>query len=153
MSVEPQRKWTAEEYLAFERQSEIRHEYFDGEVFAMSGASRAHNRISWNLTVALDPQLEGGSCEGFATDMRVYIPATERFTYPDLIVTCGDPELADAELDTLLNPTLIIEILSKGTEDYDRGRKLFDYRSVARDDPAGRPEPGPRRAARQPGRR
>lgn len=130
MSAEPQRKLSGEEYLAFERQSEVRHEYVDGEIFAMSGASRVHNRISWNLTVALDPQLESRGCEGFAGDMRVHIPATGRYTYPDVVVVCGEPEFEDDELDTLLNPTLIIEILSPSTEDHDRGRKLFDYRSI-----------------------
>ncbi len=130
MSAEPQRHWTVEEYLAFERQSETKHEYLDGEIFAMSGASRVHNRISWNITVALDPQLESQECEGFAADMRVHIPATERYTYPDIVVVCGEPQFEDAELDTLLNPTLIIEILSPSTEDHDRGRKLFDYRSI-----------------------
>ncbi len=129
MSAEPQRKWTAEEYLAFERGSEIKHEFIGGEIFAMSGASRAHNRISWDIAVALDPHLDHG-CEGFAGDMRVHIPATDRYTYPDIVVVCGEPEFEDAELDTLLNPTLIIEVLSPSTEDHDRGRKLFDYRSI-----------------------
>ena len=130
MSAEPQRKWTVKEYLAFERQSDVKHEYFAGELFAMSGASRAHNRISWNVTVALGPQLEKRACEGYAADMRVHIPATDRYTYPDIVVVCGEPEFEDAEVDTLLNPTLIIEILSPSTEDHDRGRKLFDYRSI-----------------------
>ncbi|MEM7588002.1 MAG: Uma2 family endonuclease [Acidobacteriota bacterium] len=130
MSVEPQRKWTAEEYLAFERQQPLRHEYQDGEILAMGGASRIHNRISWNITVALDPQLSRLGCEGFASDMRVRLASSERYTYPDIVVVCGEPEFEDAELDTLLNPTLILEILSPSTEDHDRGRKLFDYRSI-----------------------
>ncbi len=130
MSAQPQRKWTVEGYLAFERENESRHEYGDGEIFAMGGASRIHNRISWNITVALDPQLESQGCEGFAADMRVGIQASERYTYPDVVVVCGEPEFEDAEVDTLLNPTLIIEVLSPSTEDHDRGRKLFDYRAI-----------------------
>lgn len=130
MSAEPQRKYSVEDYLTFERQSETRHEYLDGEIFAMGGASWVHNRISWNITVALDPQLESQGCEGFAGDMRVHIPATDRYTYPDIAVVCGEPQFEDAELDTLLNPNLIIEILSPSTEVHDRGRKLFAYRSI-----------------------
>jgi len=132
MSAEPERRWTVEEYLALERESEIRHEYLDGEIFAMSGGSRQHNRISWNIVGALDAQLRGGRCEGFASDMRVRIPATGLFTYPDVVVVCGEPHFDDAESpDTLLNPTLVVEVLSPSTEDYDRGRKFAHYRSVA----------------------
>ena len=130
MSAEPQRRCTVEEYLAFERKQETRHELVDGQIVAMSGASRAHGRISWNITLALGPQLEDQSCEGFVSDMRVRIPMTERYTYPDIVVVCGEPQFEDAELDTLLTPTLIIEILSPTTEDQDRGRKLFHYRSI-----------------------
>jgi Uma2 family endonuclease len=130
MSAEPQQKWTPQEYLAFERGSETKHEYVQGELFAMSGASRKHGRISWNITLALGPQLERRGCEGFAGDMRVRIPTTDRYNYPDIVVACGEPEFEDTELDTLLNPVLIIEILSPTTEDYDRGRKLFHYRSI-----------------------
>ena len=130
MSAEPQHKLSAEEYLAFERQSETKHEYLDGEVVAMSGASRAHGRISWNLSGAFYPQLENQGCEAFAGDMRVHVPVTDRYTYPDLVVACGEPQFEDAELDTLTNPTLIAEILSPTTEDRDRGTKLFQYRSI-----------------------
>ncbi len=130
MSAEPQSKLSVKEYLAFERQSESKHEFLDGEIVAMSGASRAHGRISWNLTVSLDAQLKGQGCEGFAGDMRVHIPVTDRYTYPDLVVACGEPHFEDAELDTLTNPTLIVEILSPTTEDKDRGTKLFQYRSI-----------------------
>ncbi len=130
MSAEPQHKWTVDEYLAFERHDEVRHEFVDGEVVAMSGASRAHGRISWNIAGALYPQLEGARCEGFISDMRVRIPTTTRYTYPDIVVVCGEPQFEDDELDTLLNPTLIIEVLSPTTEDQDRGRKLFHYRSI-----------------------
>lgn len=128
--AEPQRKQTSEDYLAFERQSEEKHEYLDGEIVAMSGASRAHGRISWNLSGTLFPQLESRGCEAFVSDMRVHIPVTDRYAYPDLVVACGEPRFEDAELDTLTNPTLIVEILSPTTEDRDRGTKLFQYRSI-----------------------
>ncbi|MCP4657820.1 MAG: Uma2 family endonuclease [bacterium] len=130
MSPEPQRKWTAEEYLAFERESPIKHEHYGGEISAMAGASAAHNRITWNIVEALGPQLKARGCEGFVADMRVLIPATGLYTYPDVAVVCDEPEFADEELDTLLNPILIIEILSPATEDYDRGRKFAHYRSL-----------------------
>jgi Uma2 family endonuclease len=130
MSAQPQRKPTSAEYLVFERQSEEKHEYQGGEIIAMSGASRAHGRISWNLSGTLFPQLESRGCEAFVSDMRVHIPVTDRYTYPDLVVACGDPRFEDAELDTLTTPTLIIEILSPTTEDRDRGTKLFQYRSI-----------------------
>lgn len=133
MSAEPQPREIPdlrEEYLARERRSETRHELRDDGIVAMSGASRAHGRISWNLSGVLYPQLEAHGCEAYVADMRVLIPVTERYTYPDFVVVCGEPEFEDRELDTLLNPVLIIEILSPSTEDYDRGRKLFQYRSI-----------------------
>lgn len=123
-------KLTVQEYLAFERQSETRHELVDGEIVAMSGASRAHGLIAWNLTGVLHPQLKKQGCEAFSADMRVHVPVTDRYTYPDLVVVCGEPQFEDEELDTLINPTLIVEILSPTTEDKDRGTKLFQYRSI-----------------------
>lgn len=130
MSAEPQRRLTVEEYLALERESETRHEYLDGEVFAMSGASREHNLIGTNLVGALYSQLKRHGCEQYANDMRVHIPATGLYTYPDLVVVCGEPRFEDDERETLLNPNLIVEVLSPSTEDYDRGRKFAHYRSV-----------------------
>ncbi|MCP4661999.1 MAG: Uma2 family endonuclease [bacterium] len=130
MLAQPQSTLCAEEYLAFERQSETKHEFLDGEIVAMSGASRAHGLIAWNLSGILYPQLKTGGYEAFSGDMRVHIPVTERYTYPDLVVACGEPQFEDEELDTLLNPTLIVEILSPTTEDKDRGTKLFQYRSI-----------------------
>ncbi len=131
MTAEPGRRMSVEEYLAFERQSEGKHEYLDGEVFAMTGASRQHNRISWNIVGALDPQLRDGGCEGFVGDMRLRIPDTGLYTYPDVVVVCGEPRFDDQKhLDTLLNPTLVIEVLSPSTEDYDRGRKFAHYRTL-----------------------
>ena len=128
---EPDHYLSVPEYLAFERESEIRHEYVDGQIFAMSGASRRHNRISWNIVEALGPQLRDGGCEGFVSDMRVRIQDYGIFTYPDVVVVCGEPQLDEEEgLETLLNPTFIVEVLSPSTEDYDRGRKFAYYRSI-----------------------
>lgn len=123
-------RMTEAEYLAFERANPIRHEYLAGEVFAMSGASRAHNLISGNLVVALKTQLRGRDCELYAADMRVKIAPLHRCTYPDLSIVCDALRFADEALDTLLNPTLIIEILSPSTEAYDRGREFHAYQHI-----------------------
>jgi len=131
MSALAQNRLTPAEYLAFERASELRHEYYGGEIFAMSGASAAHNTICWNLAVRLDSQLKAGGCRGFVNDMRVAVEASGLFTYPDLVVVCGPPVFLDAsQPDTLTNPTLIAEVLSASTEDYDRGRKFAHYRGL-----------------------
>jgi len=128
---EPHRLWSPEEYLALERRSEARHEFLDGEIFAMTGASLQHNDIVWNVAGLLHSQLQGRPCRAAIGDMRIRVDATGLCTYPDLVVVCGEPRLADAELDTLLNPTLIIEVLSPSTEAYDRGRKFAHYRTIA----------------------
>jgi Uma2 family endonuclease len=130
MSSQPKSYLTPEEYLAIERQSETKHEYFNGEVFAMVGASRKHNLIAGNIFGELRQQLKGKSCEAYINDMRVRIPATGLYTYPDVIVVCGEPKFEDEYIDTLLNPTLIVEVLSEFTESYDRGKKAGFYRSV-----------------------
>ena len=126
----PKRRMSVDDYLAFERQADTRHEYFDGEVFAMGGASWKHGLLVGNAFAALHAQLRDRDCFVQTSDLRVRIPATDLFTYPDVAVVCGEPRFDDAELDTLLNPTLIIEVLSKSTEDYDRGRKFAHYRTV-----------------------
>ena len=130
MSEQAVRSYSEEQYLALERQAETRSEYFEGEIFAMGGASRQHNLIVGNVFAVLHAQLAGRDCEVYASDMRVRIPATGLHTYPDLAVVCGGPEFHDSELDTLINPTLIIEVLSESTADYDRGRKFGHYRTI-----------------------
>jgi Uma2 family endonuclease len=128
---EPNRRLSAEEYLALERQSERKHEYLGGEMFAMSGATREHNLIALQTAAALLSQLRGRPCEVYMGDMRLRVDATGLYTYPDVVVVCGEPQLvADAELDTLLNPTLIVEVLSPSTEGYDRGKKFAHYRTI-----------------------
>lgn len=130
MVVEPNRQWTVEEYLAHERESEVRHELVDGEIFAMVGGSREHDVVCWNLVEILGPRLRERGCRGFTSNMRVHVPATGLFTYPDLSVVCGEPEFRDEEVDTLCNPVLLVEVLSPSTENYDRGRKFVHYRSI-----------------------
>ncbi len=130
MASEASRRMTVEEYLALERQSETRNEYLNGETFARTGASRRHNRIALNVAMAFDRQLAGRGCEVFVSDMRVRVSAAHHFTYPDVVVACGEPQFADGEADTLLNPTLIVEVLSTSTERYDRGTKFESYRTL-----------------------
>jgi Uma2 family endonuclease len=130
MASEAHRRLTVEAYLALERQSETRNEYLNGEMFAMTGASRRHNRIALNVAMTLDRQLAGRGCEVFVSDMRVQVSAGHHFTYPDVVVACGEPRFTDGEVDTLLNPSLIVEVLSASTERYDRGAKFASYRTL-----------------------
>lgn len=132
MTALPQRKYISpEEYLAAERESLERHEYFDGEIFLMAGSSRKHSLISSNINTSLSNQLKKRDCEVHSSDLRVHIPKTGLFTYPDVLVVCGKPELLpDAHLDTLTNPILIVEVLSASTENYDKSIKFDNYRSL-----------------------
>ena len=122
---------TPEEYLAFERQAEYKNEYFDGEIFAMVGASRKHNLINVNIASVLNGQLKNRPCEVYGSDMRVRIPNANLYTYPDVAVACGEPLFEDDHVDTLLNPILIVEVLSKSTASYDHVKKFGYYRSLA----------------------
>ena len=130
MSAIAKTKLTPEEYLEFERKSEIKHEYFDGEIFAMSGAKRNHNKITTNLSGLVWQHLKSKNCENYSSDMRVFVLETGLYTYPDLVVVCGEPKFKDDVFDTLLNPVLLIEVLSDSTEGYDRGKKFQHYRSI-----------------------
>jgi Uma2 family endonuclease len=130
MASHPKHSYTPEEYLQLERKAAYKSEYYTGEIFAMSGASRAHNIVVINVATALNTQLENRECEVYASDMRVRTPDTAMYTYPDVIVVCGQPQFEDAEVDTLLNPTLIIEVLSPSTETHDRTKKFADYRQI-----------------------
>ncbi|CAN5799867.1 MAG: Uma2 family endonuclease [Gemmatimonadetes bacterium] len=119
-----------EEYLAAEREAEYKSEYFGGEILAMTGASREHNLLVSNLVASLHPQLRGRPCELYPSDMRVKITRTGAYAYPDVVVVCGEPEFEDEHVDTLLNPTVLIEVLSPSTERHDRGRKWEHYRRL-----------------------
>ena len=121
---------TREEYLAMERASEYRHEYSQGEVTEMTGASREHNLLVSSISARLYMQLLGQPCEIYTSDMRVKVTEAGLYTYPDLVVVCDEPDLEDAHVDTLLNPNVIIEVLSNSTEEYDRGKKFAHYRKL-----------------------
>lgn len=131
MSAVPRTTYlTPEEYLAIERRSETKHEYFRGEMFAMAGASREHNLISSNLNRVIGTQLLGQPCEVYAGDMRVKVLPTGLYTYPDLAVSCAERRFEDSQVDTLLNPRVVGEVLSESTEAYDRGTKSYYYRQL-----------------------
>lgn len=126
MAQRPKNFLTAEEYLAIERQAECKSEYSAGEMFAMAGASRQHNLIVANIIRVLGNQLLEQACNVYPSDMRVKISTIEKYTYPDVTVACGAEEFED-DNDTLLNPVVIIEVLSESTEAYDRGKKFAHY--------------------------
>ncbi len=130
MQTQSRRFLTPEEYLAIERGASGKSEYYAGEMFALAGASRRHNLINFNIAGELHRQLKGRDCQAFANDMRVLVGSSGLYTYPDLVAVCGDPCFQDDRQDTLLNPTVIIEVLSEGTEAYDRGRKFEQYRRI-----------------------
>jgi Uma2 family endonuclease len=121
---------TEADYLAFERDSEIKHEFVDGEIYAMSGASAAHSLITISAAAALYNQLRGRSCKVYSADMKVRTPATRSYAYPDITVVCSEARFDDDHQDILLNPTLIVEVLSPTTERYDRGKKFQLYREL-----------------------
>jgi Uma2 family endonuclease len=130
----PQRKllytYTPEEYLAFERASDTKHEYLDGEIYAMAGASPKHNQICFNLAGELHPQIKGTSCVGYTSDQKIRTDPMDLFSYPDLTIVCGEPIFHDDHQDVILNPTVIIEVLSPRTENYDRNTKLERYQNI-----------------------
>jgi Uma2 family endonuclease len=118
------------EYLARERQAQTKSEYLGGFIVAMTGASRLHNYVTGDIFGELRDQLRDRPCDVFTGEMRVKITETGDYTYPDVVVACGDVQFEDAELDTLLNPTVVIEVLSASTEGYDRGAKFISYRQI-----------------------
>jgi Uma2 family endonuclease len=130
-TVLKQPAYSAEEYLALERQAPTKNEFHDGEIFAMTGASRKHNLIAVNIARELSLQLKKRPCEAYIGDMRVKAAQAHSYHYPDIVVVCGTPQFEDAHVDTLLNPTLLIEVLSPSTEAYDRGGKFAHYRKMA----------------------
>jgi Uma2 family endonuclease len=130
MSSQTKVYYTPEEYLALERQAEYKSEYFNGEIFAMTGASRRHNLVAANILASLHGQLRKRPCEVYSSDMRVKVSPTGLYTYPDVVVVCGEPSFDDQQKDTLLNPTVLVEVLSKSTASYDRGEKFEHYRKL-----------------------
>jgi Uma2 family endonuclease len=121
---------TPEEYLAREVVAEARSEYRDGDTYAMAGASRAHNLITLNTASELHSLLRGRPCETYMSDMRVKVSQTRLYAYPDVVVVCGTPRFEENQGESLLNPTVLIEVLSPSTEAYDRGGKFTHYRRL-----------------------
>jgi len=130
MSVAIKPKYTPQEYLDIERKAETKSEYFNGEIFALAGASKKHNIIVANIIIELGAQLKKRLCQIYPSDMRVKVSQTGLYVYPDVSVVCGDPKFEDEHYDVLLNPTLIAEVLSESTEAYDRGKKFEHYRKI-----------------------
>ena len=130
MSTLPQTAFSPDEYLALERKSKYRSEYVNGRIFAMSGASREHNLISGNIFAEIRSQLRGRDCEVYVGDMRVKVGPMGMYTYPGVVAVCGEPRFEDPQVDTLVNPTVIVEVLSPSTEAYDRGEKFAHYRRL-----------------------
>ena len=121
---------SAEEYLAEEREAFEKHEYYQGEIFAMSGASLKHNKIFSNVFGELAGKLKGKGCQPFGSDLRIHISKNTLYTYPDISIICGEPNLTDDKFDTATNPSVIMELLSKSTSNYDKGDKFTLYRDI-----------------------
>ena len=130
MSALPERTWTPEDYLAYEREGEVRHDYLDGKIYALAGASANHNLVVGNALASLHSQLRQRPCRVFPSDMRLKVSRTGLYTYPDITIVCGELRFEDEQHDTLLNPTVIVEVLSPSTEAFDRGKKLDSYRTI-----------------------
>jgi Uma2 family endonuclease len=130
MAALPKKKLTGEEYLAIERKAGFKSEFYRGELFAMAGATGQHNRIKENCAGELFGRLKGGSCESFTSDQRVRVDPSGLYTYPDIIIVCGEVQYTDDTQDTITNPICIMEVLSSSTEAYDRGAKFRLYRHV-----------------------
>ena len=130
MSTQPKTLLTEEQYLEIERRAEYKSEYLNGEMFAMAGAKAPHNLLIANLIIELGQQLRPRRCPVFPSEMRVRVKPGGLYTYPDVIALCGEPHFLDLEQDTLLNPQVIVEVLSPSTEAYDRGRKFEMYQAI-----------------------
>jgi Uma2 family endonuclease len=130
MATQPKPRLTPEQYLEIERKAEHKSEYLDGEMYAMSGGSASHCLIAMNIGRQLGNQLEDRPCAVFNSDLRVLAESTGLYCYPDVSVVCGEPRLLDGGNDTLLNPSVIIEVLSPSTEGYDRGVKFEHYQAI-----------------------
>lgn len=130
MSTKQKPLISPQEYLALEREAEYKSEYYAGEVFALAGASLRHNLIAGNVLAALHCQLKGGACQVYPSDLRVKVPQIPYYTYPDVTLVCGKPQLEDEHWDNLLNPIMIFEILYRSTERYDRTSKFESYRRI-----------------------
>ena len=130
MVAEQRQFITQDAYLAMEREAFEKSEYFEGQLYPMAGATKEHNRIKENLSGEIYIALQEHMCQSFSSDFRVHVPKNGLYTYPDLIIVCDEPELLDEKFDTMLNPTVLIEILSKSTRGYDKNAKFALYRDI-----------------------
>ena len=130
MSSAAKTKLTVAEYLAFERSSESKHEFFDGELFAMTGGTPAHSLIASNFIREAGNALKDRPCVVYTSDLRVKVNATGLYTYPDVTIVCGEQQFDDDQRDTLINPTIVVDVLSKSTASYDRGPKSKHFRKI-----------------------
>ncbi|WP_396211308.1 Uma2 family endonuclease [Flavobacterium sp.] len=130
MGVPEIKYFTEKEYLDSERLALDKHEFYKGEIFAMSGASIPHNIIAMNCYIDLGTKLKGKNCMPFGSDLRIHIPKNTLYTYPDISIICGEIEKTDDKFDTVTNPSVIIEILSESTKNYDKGGKFTLYRDI-----------------------
>ncbi|MDX2032525.1 MAG: Uma2 family endonuclease [Blastocatellia bacterium] len=131
MALPKTKSWfSPDEYLAMERKAAAKHEYLDGLIYAMAGASPTHNQICFNLAGELHPQLKGTTCVGYTSDQKIRTDPMDLFSYPDLTIVCGAPQFHDNQKDVILNPTVIIEVLSPKTEEYDRNEKFIRYQNL-----------------------
>jgi Uma2 family endonuclease len=128
--AQPKLSFSPEDYLAFERTAQTRHEYLDGQIYAMAGGSPPHNAICFNVAGELYLQLKGKPCQGFTSDQKIRADPADLFSYPDVTIVCGELQFHDEFQDVLLNPKVIIEVLSPTTEAYDRGEKFARYRQI-----------------------
>lgn len=130
MSTQPNYYVTPEEYLAVERQAEYKSEYVDGVMYAMAGGSERHNLLAANMIIEIGSRLRGRPCRVYPSDLKVRVPNSRRFFYPDVSVICGETKFADNEKDVVLNPVLVVEVLSESTAGVDRGKKFLSYQQI-----------------------
>ncbi|GAA4201011.1 Uma2 family endonuclease [Pedobacter jeongneungensis] len=124
------RRYTVEEYLEMEKEATVKHEYYQGEIFAMSGAGNNHNEIFSNVFIEIGNKLKGKPCRPYGSDMRMNIPENTLFTYPDISIYCNGLTHSEFDEDTSILPTVIIEILSPSTKNYDKGKKFTLYKDI-----------------------
>jgi Uma2 family endonuclease len=130
MTALPKRRFSEEEYLMIERAADYKSDFCDGEIYSMAGASERHLLLCSSIVGSLYAQFKGRPCKVYQSDMRVRVADAGMYTYPDVVAVCGQPRFLDARRDTLLNPQLLVEVLSPSTVDYDRGNKIWRYRRI-----------------------
>lgn len=123
--------YTPQEYLDMEETADNKHEFHQGEIFAMAGGTQNHARIALDLGTSINLALRGSNCEAYPSDMKLFIKAQNLFTYPDLMIVCGKAEFYENRNDVITNPLVIFEVLSSSTKNYDRGEKFEYYRSIS----------------------